>query len=119
MEKLTEEEKHKQILREVKATMILIAIVAAWHIGFAFALDGVDVMVLGMPLWFFVSTIGAFVISVAGVAILLKTVFKNFDLGDDMDEEPDADDGQVPIDEVNGQVFMASETGDTVEGGEA
>lgn len=87
MEKLTEEEKHQQILKEVKATMILIAIVAAWHIGFAFALDGVDVLVLGMPLWFFVSTIGAFVISVVGVAILLKTVFKDFDLGDEGGED--------------------------------
>ena len=83
MEKLSEEEKHKQILKEVKATMVLIAIVAAWHIGFAFALDGIDVMVLGMPLWFFVSTIGAFVISVAGVIFLLKKVFKDFDLGEE------------------------------------
>lgn len=87
MKKLTEEEKHKQILKEVKATMVLIAIVAIWHIGFAFLLDGIDVLVLGMPLWFFVSTIGAFVISVAGVAILLKTVFVDFDLGEEGGEE--------------------------------
>lgn len=86
LKKLTEEEKHNQILREVKATMVLIAIVAAWHIGFGFALDGIDILVLGMPLWFFVSTIGAFVISVVGVAILLKTVFINFELGDELDE---------------------------------
>jgi len=109
MEKLTEQEKHKQILKEVKATMILIAIVAAWHIGFAFALDGIDVLVLGMPLWFFVSTIGAFVISVIGVAILLKKVFKNFDLGEDMDEESKI------VDEVPGQFYMAED----VKGGEA
>ncbi len=84
---MTDEEKHIQIMKEVKATFILIAIVAAWHIGFAFALNGIDVLVLGMPLWFFVSTIGAFVISVVGVVILLKFVFKNFDLGDEADEE--------------------------------
>ena len=109
MEKMTEQEKHKQILREVKATMILIAIVAAWHIGFAFALDGIDVLVLGMPLWFFVSTIGAFVISVVGVAVLLKYVFKNFDLGEDMDEETET------ADKVSGQFYMAED----VKGGEA
>jgi hypothetical protein len=40
-------------------------------------------LVLGMPLWFFVSTIGAFVISVIGVAVLLWKVFKDFDLGDE------------------------------------
>ena len=83
MLKLTEEEKHRQILKEIKATFVLIAIVALWHIGFAFLLNGIDVLVLGMPLWFFVSTIGAFVISVAGVAILLKCVFKDFDLGEE------------------------------------
>jgi len=85
--KLTEEEKHKQIIKEVKATMILITIVAAWHIGFGFALDGIEVMVLGMPLWFFVSTIGAFLISVLGVIILIKFVFKDFELGEETDEE--------------------------------
>ncbi|MBR5315893.1 MAG: YhdT family protein [Firmicutes bacterium] len=86
MRYLTDEEKHKQILKEVKATFILIAIVAAWHIGFAFALDGIDSMVLGMPLWFFVSTIGAFAVSVIGVVILLKYVFVNFDLGEEADD---------------------------------
>ena len=83
---LTDEEKHKQILKEVKWTFLLILIVAAWHIGFAFALDGIDKMVLGMPLWFFVSTIGAFAVSVIGVVLLLKFVFINFDLGDEAEE---------------------------------
>ena len=78
MKFMTNEEKHMQILKEVKATFVLIAIVAAWHIGFAFLLEDIDMLVLGMPLWFFVSTIGAFVISVAGVAVLLKKVFKDF-----------------------------------------
>ena len=40
-----------------------------------------------MPLWFFVSTIGAFVISVIGVVFLLKKVFKNFDLGDEANSD--------------------------------
>ena len=83
MKFMTNEEKHMQILKEVKATFVLIAIVAAWHIGFAFLLEDIDMLVLGMPLWFFVSTIGAFVISVIGVVILLAKVFKNFDLGDE------------------------------------
>lgn len=85
--KLTDEEKHKLMLKEIKATFFLILIVAAWHIGFGFGLNGIDIMILGMPLWFFVSTIGAFVISVVGVIILLKFVFVNFELGDEMDEE--------------------------------
>jgi len=87
MEFMNNEQKHKQILKEVKATFVLIAIVAAWHIGFAFLLEDIDILVCGMPLWFFVSTIGAFVISVAGVAFLLKKVFKNFELGDEAADE--------------------------------
>ena len=91
MNYLTDKEKHAQILKEVKATFLLIIIVAAWHIGFAFALDGIDKMVLGMPLWFFVSTIGAFVVSVIGVVILLKYVFVNFDLGEELEGGEDLD----------------------------
>ena len=86
---LTDEEKHKQMLKEIKWTFLLILLVAAWHIGFAFALDGIDMLVLGMPLWFFVSTIGAFVISVLGVVFLLKKVFKNFDFEEESAEGGD------------------------------
>ena len=86
MEHMTNAEKHQQILKEVKATFVLIAIVAAWHIGFGFLLEDIDMLILGMPLWFFVSTIGAFAISVIGVIVLIKKVFKNFDLGDEVDE---------------------------------
>lgn len=83
---LTDQQKHEQILKEVKATLLLFIVVAAWHIGFGFLLNGIDVLILGMPLWFFVSTIGEFVISVVGVIILLKFVFVDFDLGE---EAPD------------------------------
>ena len=54
-------------------------------------MDGIDKMVLGMPLWFFVSTIGAFAISVVGVVLLLKYVFVNFDLGEELAEEEGGD----------------------------
>ena len=86
---MTDDQKHKQIMKEVKATFILIAIVAAWHIGFAFLLEDIDMMILGMPLWFFVSTIGAFAVSVIGVIFLICRVFKNFDLGDETDDDTD------------------------------
>lgn len=91
MKKMSDQEKHRQIMKEVKATLILFLIVAVWHMAFGFGLNGIDVMILGMPLWFFVSTIGAFVISVVGVVILLKFVFKDFDLGDEATEEKGAD----------------------------
>ena len=87
MKKMTEEQKHQQILKEMNATLILFIIVAAWHVGTAFTLNGIEFLIIGMPLWFFVSTIGAFVISVIGVAVLLKFVFLNFDLGEELSEE--------------------------------
>lgn len=87
MKKMTEEQKHQQIVKEMKATLILFIIVAIWHVGTAFALNGIDFLIVGMPLWFFVSTIGAFAISVIGVVILLKKVFVNFDLGEEVSEE--------------------------------
>ena len=86
MKKMTDEQKHQQIMKEMKATLILFAIVAVWHVGTAFALNGIDFLIFGMPLWFFVSTIGAFVIAVIGVIILLKKVFVNFDLGEEVSE---------------------------------
>lgn len=87
MKKMTEQEKYQQIMKEMKATLILFAIVAVWHVTTAFALNGIDFLIFGMPLWFFVSTIGAFVISVLGVIILLKKVFVNFDLGEEISED--------------------------------
>ena len=87
MKKMTEQEKYQQIMKEMKATLILFAIVAVWHVITAFALNGIDFLIFGMPLWFFVSTIGAFVISVLGVIILLKKVFVNFDLGEEISED--------------------------------
>ena len=87
MKKMTDEQKHQQILKEMKATLVLFAVVALWHIGTAFALNGIDFLVFGMPLWFFTSTIGAFMISVVGVIILLRKVFVNFDLGEEESDE--------------------------------
>lgn len=87
MKKLNDNEIHEQLMKEIKATFILIAIVAVWHVGFAFLLDGIDMMIFGMPLWFFVSTIGAFIISVAGVVFLLKKIFLNFELGEEVQEK--------------------------------
>ena len=87
MKKMSSQEKHLQILKEVKATLILFLIVAVWHVGFGFGLNGIDVMILGMPLWFFVSTIGAFVVAVVGVIVLLKFVFVDFELGEEATEQ--------------------------------
>ncbi|MBQ4058623.1 MAG: YhdT family protein [Lachnospiraceae bacterium] len=112
MKKLNDNEIHEQLMKEIKATFILIAIVAVWHVGFAFLLDGIDVMILGMPLWFFVSTIGAFVISVVGVVFLLKKVFVNFELGEEVQENEE--EGKNETSEMDN----ASKKAQNMEGGD-
>lgn len=119
MKKLNDNEIHEQLMKEIKATFILIAIVAVWHVGFAFLLDGIDVMILGMPLWFLVSTMGAFVISVVGVVILLKKVFVNFELGEEVSGESFDEENVLKVEQM--EVFdeeNASKAEQTTEGGD-
>ena len=80
MKSMTREEKNKQIRKEAIATVILFLICFVWHVGFGYGLNGVDVSVMDLPLWWVVSTPGVFVVAVVGVIVLLKKVFVNFDL---------------------------------------
>ena len=82
MQKLTREEKHRQCMKEIKATLLVVLICALWHIITAFSLNGSDKYFLGMPAWFSVSVFGTIVIAVAGVIILLKFVFIDFEYDD-------------------------------------
>lgn len=79
MKKLNNKEKHDQCIREIKATLIVVAVCCLWHIGTAFLLNGTGLYFLGMPAWFSVSVFGTIVLSLAGVAFLLKKVFVNFE----------------------------------------
>ena len=82
---MTREEKDRQIRKEARATVILFVICFLWHVGTAYLLSGSGVKVMGLPLWWVLSTPGVFVIAVVGVVILLKKVFVNFSLEDDDD----------------------------------
>ena len=84
---MTQQEKQRQIRKEALATAALFLLCAAWHIGFGFGLNGSSMTLLGLPLWWWLSTPGVFVVAVIGVLLLLKFVFVNFDLGN---EEEDA-----------------------------
>lgn len=78
MKKLTKKEMHEQCMRELKGTLIVVAICCIWHILTAFLLNGSGLYFLGMPAWFSVSVFGTIVIALVGVAILLKKVFIDF-----------------------------------------
>ncbi len=83
--KLTKEEQHKQCMKEIRATLIIVVICCIWHVGSAFLLNGTGLYFIGMPAWFSVSTLGTIVLALAGVAFLLKKVFINFEY--DAEEE--------------------------------
>lgn len=83
MKKLTKQEKHDQCMREIKGTLIVVLICAAWHIGTAFILNGTGLYFLGMPAWFSVSTLGTVVLALVGVRVLLKKVFVEFEYDDE------------------------------------
>ena len=90
MKKLTRQEKHAQCLRELKGTLIVVALCCLWHIASAFALNGSGLYFLGMPAWFSVSVLGIIVIVHVGLWYLLKHVFVDFaydDEGEDSQEE--------------------------------
>lgn len=79
MKKLSKQDKHEQCIREIRATLLVVAICCIWHIGTAFALNGSGVYFLGMPAWFSVSVFGTIIIALVGVRILLKKVFVDFE----------------------------------------
>ena len=87
MKKLNNKEKHDQCIREIKATLIVVAVCCLWHIGTAFLLNGTGLYFLGMPAWFSVSVFGTIVLSLVGVAFLLKKVFVDFEY----EEEEESD----------------------------
>lgn len=87
MEKLTKEQKHAQCVREIKGTLLVVAICCLWHVLTAFLLNKTGLYFLGMPAWFSVSVFGTIVLALAGVLILLKFVFVDFDYDDENEED--------------------------------
>ncbi len=83
MKPMTRQEKNAQIKKEAKATVILFVICMLWHIGCGYGLSGAEIYFWHLPLWWWLSTPGVFVIGVVGVIYLLKKVFVNFSLEED------------------------------------
>ena len=87
MKKLSKEEKHEQCVREIKGTLIVVALCCVWHVLTAFLLNGTGLYFLGMPAWLSVSVFGTILIALVGVFILLKFVFIDFDYDDEEEVE--------------------------------
>lgn len=83
MEKMTYQEKFIQMNKEAKATWIAAAIIIVyWFLsGFGvYAVWGAEWTILGMPAWFVLSCFGSWILSMVLVALMVKKVFKDFDL---------------------------------------
>lgn len=87
MKKLSSKEKHEQCVREIKATLIVVAVCCIWHIATAFILNKSGKYFLGMPAWFSVSVLGTIILAIIGVIILLKKVFVDFEYDEEVDYE--------------------------------
>ena len=86
MKKMSKEEKHLQCMREIRYTLIVVAVCCIWHVATAFLLNGSGRYFLGMPAWFSVSVFGTIILAIAGVAFLLKKVFVDFEYDDETEE---------------------------------
>lgn len=83
MKKLSREEKHEQCMKEIKSTLVVVALCCIFHIASAFLLNGSGLYFLGMPAWLSVSVFGTTILALAGVWYLLKFVFIDFEYDDE------------------------------------
>ena len=80
-------DKLRQADREAKATVVaLILTVLVWIFG-GFGLARFDVQVFGTPLWVIGGTVGVWVFAIGVTLVLSKLVFKDFDLGEEAEDE--------------------------------
>jgi len=83
MKKLSRQEKHEQCLKEIKYTLLVVALCCIWHVASAFLLNGTGLYFLGMPAWISVSVFGTIILALIGVWYLLKFVFIDFEYDDE------------------------------------
>lgn len=80
-------DKLRQANKEAKATVVaLILTVLVWILG-GFGLARFDVQVFGTPLWVIGGTVGVWVFAIGVTLVLSKLVFKDFDLGEEVEDE--------------------------------
>ncbi len=89
MKKLSRQEKHEQCMKEIKGTLLVVALCCIWHVASAFLLNGTGLVFLGMPAWLSVSVFGTIILALVGVWALLRFVFVDFEYDDEEGgEEP-------------------------------
>lgn len=80
-------EKMLQANKEAKATVVaLILTILVWIAG-GFGLSGLDMQIMGTPVWIIGGTVGVWVFALLVTVVLSKCVFKDFDLGQEGEDE--------------------------------
>ena len=82
-------------IKEAIVSVILYAAFFIWwyFTGYGIAEKGTTetyTYVFGLPMWFFLSCVVGYALFVAATIIVVKCFFKNFELGPERGEEPDA-----------------------------
>lgn len=80
-------EKFEQIVREAKAVLwALLAIIVFWIVA-GLGISRLDITVFHTPLWVITGCIGTWIFSIIVVVFLMKRIFKDFDLEEDVEDE--------------------------------
>lgn len=83
---MTTREKFQQINKEAKATLlVLLLVVLFWTIA-GIGVSRLNITIFYTPLWAITGCIGTWIFSVLAVWVLVKKVFKNFDLEEEEEE---------------------------------
>lgn len=83
---MTTREKFQQINKEAKATLlVLLLVILFWTIS-GIGVSRLNITIFHTPLWAITGCIGTWLFSVVAVWVLVKKVFKNFDLEEEEEE---------------------------------
>ncbi len=90
--RLTEKEKHRQIRKEALISAgLYVAFFIWWYVtGYGIAERGTPetyTYILGLPMWFFLSSIVGYILFCIAAVVVVKKFFKDFDLGEDEEEQ--------------------------------
>ncbi len=83
MKKLTYQEKFIRTDKEARATFILSLVIFVFFFVSIFIFMDENIYILGMPLWFVLSCLGGYLISVVGVVLLVRFFMQDFSLDDE------------------------------------
>ncbi len=82
---LNYKEKFRQMDREALATTVCAVVITLFFWGAIFLFKDSPAEIMTMPLWFVISCLGGYLLSVVGVIFIVRVIFKDFEL-DDKDE---------------------------------